>query len=284
MKRYQELHEKYKDKPEFTSSQYGDPFDGEKVSQLTSSFGPESESESDEEQNREPGDPGTSMPIMDPTATPLTPHTVIQSPAMVVSRPIVTTPASAGSRPPTKLRRIEPKPVPGGIAGDQPLAQAAVPHGGAGVAGVASVASSQAMTMPLTFVTVPQVAQQFHIQPTLQQQQQQQIQAQQLQLQHPQIQLQQSPMPTQHQPAQVSTHHSMLQSPSIHIEISPQQQAQLLSPVNNPTAIQQQHQPVVQQTQQNPTQNTSSKKEDKRKDKHKNLNQEVSYELTIKVD
>ena len=31
LKRYQELHEKYKDKPEFLTDQYGDPFDGEKV-------------------------------------------------------------------------------------------------------------------------------------------------------------------------------------------------------------------------------------------------------------
>ena len=45
MKRYQELYEKYKDKPEFINSQYGDPFDGEKVSQLTTSFGQDSESE-----------------------------------------------------------------------------------------------------------------------------------------------------------------------------------------------------------------------------------------------
>ena len=47
--------DKYKDKPEFISSQYGDLFDGEKVSQLTSStFGQDSESESEEEQKREP--------------------------------------------------------------------------------------------------------------------------------------------------------------------------------------------------------------------------------------
>ena len=45
LKRYQELYEKYKDKPEFITSQYGDPFDGEKVSQLTTSFGQDSESE-----------------------------------------------------------------------------------------------------------------------------------------------------------------------------------------------------------------------------------------------
>ena len=45
LKRYQELYEKYKDKPEFINSQYGDPFDGEKVSQLTTSFGQDSESE-----------------------------------------------------------------------------------------------------------------------------------------------------------------------------------------------------------------------------------------------
>ena len=59
LKRYQELHEKYKDKPEFTASLYGDPFDGEKVSQLTTIGGLESESESEDEQHREPGDPGT---------------------------------------------------------------------------------------------------------------------------------------------------------------------------------------------------------------------------------
>ena len=50
MKRYQELQEKYKDKPEFVNSKYGDPFDGEKVSQLTTSFPPESESESASEE------------------------------------------------------------------------------------------------------------------------------------------------------------------------------------------------------------------------------------------
>ena len=31
LKRYQELHEKYKDKAEFLTDMYGDPFDGEKV-------------------------------------------------------------------------------------------------------------------------------------------------------------------------------------------------------------------------------------------------------------
>ena len=44
----------------------GDLFDGEKVSQLTSStFGQDSESESEKEHKREPGDPGTSLPVMD---------------------------------------------------------------------------------------------------------------------------------------------------------------------------------------------------------------------------
>ena len=92
LKRYQELHEKYKDKPEFTASLYGDPFDGEKVSQLTTIGGLESESESEDEQHREPGDPGTrykyfcvclqiflpklcSMPIMDATSLLTSPLT-----------------------------------------------------------------------------------------------------------------------------------------------------------------------------------------------------------------
>ena len=44
----------------------GDLFDGEKVSQLTSStFGQDSESESEKEHKRKPGDLGTSLPVMD---------------------------------------------------------------------------------------------------------------------------------------------------------------------------------------------------------------------------
>ena len=83
----------------------------------------------------------------------------------------------------------------------------------------------------------PKVPQQFHIQPQ-HIQQQQQLQAQQLQLHHQQIQIQQSPLQQaaaqQHQQQahaqmthpQQTTHTSMLQSPqSIHIEITPQQQA-----------------------------------------------------------
>ena len=38
LKRYQELHEKYKDKPEFLTDQYGDPFDGEKVGGQSRTF------------------------------------------------------------------------------------------------------------------------------------------------------------------------------------------------------------------------------------------------------
>ena len=45
LKRYQELFDKYKVRPEFLTDQYGDPFDGEKVSQLTGSYGQDSESE-----------------------------------------------------------------------------------------------------------------------------------------------------------------------------------------------------------------------------------------------
>jgi len=294
LKRYQELYDKYKDKPEFISSQYGDPFDGEKVSQLTSStFGQDSESESEEEQNREPGDPGTSMPVMDPNlVSPVT----MMTPVTVMPRPLVSTPTSA-VRQPTKLRRIEPKPLPGGD--NSPLAPVA--------------SNSQAMTMPLTFVTVPQVPQQFHIQPTTLQQQQQ-LQAQQLQLQHQQLQIQSSPLQpqqAQHTPTQVTTHTSMMQSPqSIHIEISPQHQAQLLSPVPQPTPPppqqqappqqqqvaqqhhhqqlqqpqQQQQQSVaqVQQTSQQQTHHTpTSKKEEKRKEKH-NKNHQQHHENLVK--
>ena len=256
------------------NSKYGDPFDGEKVSQLTTSFPPESESESEaEDQHREPGEPGTSMPVMDASLLTSVPHPPMMTPMSVVPRPLASTPNSA-SRPPTKLRRIEPKPLPGA---DTPIAQATVP--------AAAVASSQAMTMPLTFVTVPQVPQQFHIQPTLQQQQ---LQAPPLQLQHQPIQIQQSPLqqPPQiagqhgqaHNPAGVHT--AVMQSPpSIHIEISPQQQAQLLSPVQLPTppiqppALAQPQPPAPaqqQQASQHPQHTSTSKKEERRKEKHKN--------------
>merc|ERR1712227_169898 len=129
------------------------------------------------------------MPVMDPNlVSPVT----MMTPVTVMPRPLVSTPTSA-VRQPTKLRRIEPKPLPGGD--NSPLAPVA--------------SNSPAMTMPLTFVTVPQVPQQFHIQPTTLQQQQQ-LQAQQ-------------PQQAQHTPTQVTTHTSMMQSPqSIHIEISPQ--------------------------------------------------------------
>ena len=48
LQRYKELYDKFKDKPEFIGSMYGDPFDGEKVSQLTSINSVE-DSESDTE-------------------------------------------------------------------------------------------------------------------------------------------------------------------------------------------------------------------------------------------
>ena len=68
LKRYQELYEKYKDKPEFINSQYGDPFDGEKVSQLTTSFGQDSESEVRErkrKRGREGGREGVNVVMTD---------------------------------------------------------------------------------------------------------------------------------------------------------------------------------------------------------------------------
>ena len=62
LKTYQEPYKESKGRPEFLTEQYGDPSNGEKVSQLTGSCGQDSESE--EEQNREPG---TSLPAMDPS-------------------------------------------------------------------------------------------------------------------------------------------------------------------------------------------------------------------------
>ena len=91
------------------------------------------------------------MPIMDPNmlSTAIPPASMM-TPVSMVSRPMVSTPVNS-VRQPTKLRRIEPKPLPGG--GETPIAAATVaPHAAAPV-----VNSSQAMTMPLTFVTVPQV-------------------------------------------------------------------------------------------------------------------------------
>ena len=205
--------------------------------------------QSEDEQNREPGEPGTSLPVLDSSlVSPATAQPLL-TPMTVVSRPLVSTPTSA-NRPPTKLRRIEPKPLPGVEASPTPPS-ASVPH------------ASQAMTVPLTFVTVPQVPQQFHIQPqTLQQQQQQQIQAQQLQLQQ-QIQL-------QPQLSQVTTHPQILQSP---VHIDPSQQPQLLSPGPlqqlSPQHQTSQPQPQLQISQQSPV----SKKEEKRKEKQKQQQQ-----------
>ena len=61
----EELYGESKERPEFLTEQYGDPCDGEKVSQPTGRYGQDSESE--EEQNREPGELGTSLPDMDPS-------------------------------------------------------------------------------------------------------------------------------------------------------------------------------------------------------------------------
>ena len=194
-------------------------------------------------------DPSLVSPITQTMMTPLT----------VVSRPLVSTPNSA-ARPPTKLRRIEPKPLPGLEASPTP-SSGSVPH------------ASQAMTVPLTFVTVPQVPQQFHIQqPTLQQQQQQQIQAQQLQLQQ-QIQLQ-SPIQQQQQISQVTPAlPQIIQSP-VHIDPA-QPPTQLLSPVQQQLSPP----PPPQQTQQS----SVTKKEEKRKEKHKQQQQQQHDQLVKDV-
>ena len=129
------------------------------------------------------------MPVMDGSLLTSMPHQPMMTPVSMMSggiRTLASSTPNSANRPPTKLRRIEPKPLPGNL--ETPIAQATVPA-------VSAVASSPAMTMPLTFVTVPQVPQQFHIQP--QQLQQQQLQAQPLQLQHQPIQIQ---SPLQHPP------------------------------------------------------------------------------------
>ena len=117
----EEPYEESKGMPEFLTEQYGDHFDGKKVSQPTGSCGQDSESESEGEQNREPGEPGTSPPVMDPSmVTSLSQPQLTQ--LAVMSRPLVaaTTPGTIVGRPPTKLRRIEPKPVPGADIAQQP--------------------------------------------------------------------------------------------------------------------------------------------------------------------
>jgi len=146
LSRYQELHEKCKGNPEFLTNFYGDPFNGEKVSALIGDkFGAESDSESEEDQNQ-PGDPGTSLPPLDYNTTPL--HQPILQPLSVIPRTSLLTPTSTPiSRHQTKLRRIEPKPLTGGEQ-----AQAAT--------SLQQQQQQQTMMLPLAVVTVPQVGHQ----------------------------------------------------------------------------------------------------------------------------
>merc|ERR1719210_375377 len=171
-----ELHDKYKDKPEFLTDQYGDPFDGEKVSQLTTGFGEESESDSEEEQCREPGEPGTSLPNLElslslssalsqPIHVPVTP-----------GLPGMHRPLTANNRPPTKLRRIEPKPMAGVTTIPTSGMQTAVATLEQQSPVMQQNQQQTAMMVPLTVVTVPQM-----------QQQQLQLQQQQLHMQQQQV-------------------------------------------------------------------------------------------------
>jgi len=255
LKRYEELLEKCKNKPEFLTDLYGDPFDGEKVSQLTTSQGEDSESESEEDQHREPGEPGTSLPAMVTEAGLLASPAPLLTPVQVLPRPLL--PATA--RQPTKLRRIEPKPVPGEPQ-PQPQSQQQQQH-----------SAAAAVTVPLTFVTVPQLPQQQFQQllPQQPQLQQQQLQ-QQLQLQQQQIQIQ-SPLPAPQQPAIAA---QILQSPQ---HVDPAHQQQLLSPTLQQPALQPQLEVQLQAQEQHhqqtshspPAVQQTSKKEEKRKERQK---------------
>ena len=123
------------------------------VSQLTTGFGEESESESEEEQCREPGEPGTSLPNLELS---LSLSSALTQPILVPVTPGLPgmhRPLTANNRPPTKLRRIEPKPMAGvsiptsmptvGIEQQSPVMQ--------------QNQQQTAMMVPLTVVTVPQV-------------------------------------------------------------------------------------------------------------------------------
>ena len=123
------------------------------VSQLTTGFGEESESESEEEQCREPGEPGTSLPNLELS---LSLSSALTQPILVPvtpGMPGMHRPLTASNRPPTKLRRIEPKPMAGlsiptsmptvGLEQQSPVMQ--------------QNQQQTAMMVPLTVVTVPQV-------------------------------------------------------------------------------------------------------------------------------
>ena len=123
------------------------------MSQLTTGFGEESESESEEEQCREPGEPGTSLPNLELS---LSLSSALTQPILVPVTPGLPgmhRPLTTNNRPPTKLRRIEPKPMAGvsiptsmptvGIEQQSPVMQ--------------QNQQQTAMMVPLTVVTVPQV-------------------------------------------------------------------------------------------------------------------------------
>jgi len=217
LKRHQELLEKCKANPEFLTENYGDPFAGERVISLTGGdLSHDSDSESEEEQEGEPGQPGTSLPSAETLSLSTLSegsYQVIQQPVQMMSpRPL------SNVKPPTKLRRIEPKP-PSAL---DPTNPATVP--------------AAAVVVPM-FVVPPQ---QLQVQQQVQQHQQQ-LQAQQQQAQQQQ-QLQQLA-----QQAQLS---SVLEAQQLQQQQQQQQQQELQE--REQQQLQQQQQQILQQVPQAP--------------------------------
>jgi len=239
LKRHQELLDKCKNNPEFLVDLYGDPFAGERVTTLTGGdLSHDSESESEEEQEGEPGQPGTSLPSSETlNLSHLTEgsYQVIQQPLQMLSpRP------QSNVKPPTKLRRIEPKPI---MALDQ--------SNPAAVAGAAVVVPM--FVVPPQQLQVQQQVQQHQQQLQAQQHQQQlqqlaqqqlaqqQLEAQQLQQQQQepqereQQQLQQQPQQLLHQvPVVPPPPPQIQQSPNIPILTKDDQRLPELSPLPPP--------------------------------------------------
>ena len=157
---------------------------------MTTGFGEESESESEEEQCREPGEPGTSLPNLELS---LSLSSALSQPILVPVTPGLPgmhRPLTANNRPPTKLRRIEPKPMAGVTTIPTSGMQTAVATLEQQSPVMQQNQQQTAMMVPLTVVTVPQVATSLsgilcihHLQPQMQQQQ--------LQLQQQQLHMQQ---------------------------------------------------------------------------------------------
>ena len=125
---------------------------------MTTGFGEESESESEEEQCREPGEPGTSLPNLELS---LSLSSALSQPILVPVTPGLPgmhRPLTANNRPPTKLRRIEPKPMAGVTTIPTSGMQTAVATLEQQSPVMQQNQQQTAMMVPLTVVTVPQVA------------------------------------------------------------------------------------------------------------------------------